>query len=97
MVGESKRHFQRGWRYYSPVDFAFHYVGKSDTNEEQLFTQAKAQLKQQGITYPLVAKPDLGCRGVGVKLVNGDRAQRLYCSIPFSRTLSVASSLGLQC
>lgn len=79
MVGESKHDiFSAAGDITRQWILPFITLEKSDTNEEQLFTQAKEQLKQQGITYPLVAKPDLGCRGVGVKLVNGDQQLKDY-------------------
>jgi hypothetical protein len=36
------------------------------------FESVKVRLQDAGLGYPLVAKPDLGCRGVGVKLIQSD-------------------------
>ncbi|WP_394182649.1 D-alanine--D-alanine ligase [Marinomonas posidonica] len=42
---------------------------KNQSPIEQQLSAALAELKQRNIPFPLVAKPDLGCRGVGVKLL----------------------------
>ena len=39
---------------------------------------AKAALRAAGLTLPVVAKPDLGCRGVGVKLLRTDDDLHAY-------------------
>ncbi|WP_262021789.1 D-alanine--D-alanine ligase [Vibrio quintilis] len=39
------------------------------TVEEQVST-ATARMAEANLTFPVVAKPDLGCRGAGVKLIN---------------------------
>ena len=41
-------------------------------------TAALAQLQRAGIALPVVAKPDLGCRGAGVKLVRTEDDLRNY-------------------
>lgn len=38
-------------------------------NAEQEFEQVQAGLKAAGFTLPLVGKPEIGCRGAGVKLL----------------------------
>jgi hypothetical protein len=39
---------------------------------------AKAALRAAGLALPVVAKPDLGCRGAGVKLLRSDDDLRAY-------------------
>ena len=39
---------------------------------------ARAALRAAGLALPVVAKPDLGCRGVGVKLLRTDHDLRAY-------------------
>ncbi|GAB3487356.1 D-alanine--D-alanine ligase [Marinomonas epiphytica] len=75
MVGESKNDIlklagpiARDW--ISP----FITCQKSSAELEQQVEQALSALAGSNLTFPLVAKPDLGCRGVGVKLIK-DRQQ----------------------
>jgi len=39
---------------------------------------ALARLRSAGLELPVVAKPDLGCRGVGVKLIRSEEQLRRY-------------------
>lgn len=49
---------------------------------------ALAALHHAGLALPVVAKPDLGCRGVGVKLVRDEAALRAYLqAFPAGATL----------
>ncbi|WP_133012225.1 ATP-grasp domain-containing protein [Marinomonas flavescens] len=41
-------------------------------------THAKQELEKANLTFPIVAKPDLGCRGVGVKLVKNEQQLKSY-------------------
>ncbi len=57
-------------------------------------TAALARLAAAGIALPVVAKPDLGCRGAGVKLVrNAGRPAGLPSGLP-GRGASVAAAAG---
>lgn len=42
------------------------------------FSGALASLREPGLSLPLVAKPDLGCRGAGVRPVRSERELREY-------------------
>lgn len=42
-------------------------VQRTDDPVARLWSQLTAQLAEAGLTYPLVAKPDIGCRGAGVR------------------------------
>jgi len=44
-------------------------VSSSGFGPEEQLDRAQQQMKQAGLSFPVVAKPDLGCRGVGVKLI----------------------------
>jgi len=53
----------------------------SCTTEAQLqalTTHALQQLQQHGLSLPVVAKPDLGCRGAGVQLIRTEAALLRY-------------------
>jgi len=45
---------------------------------QALTTQALQQLQQHGLSLPVVAKPDLGCRGAGVQLIRTEAALLRY-------------------
>jgi hypothetical protein len=45
---------------------------------ESLLKRAEEQLKENGIAYPFVAKPDVGQRGAGVQLVRGPAQLSVY-------------------
>lgn len=42
------------------------------------FKAAQAAMKRAGLTYPFVIKPDIGCRGAGVRRVRSDQELRDY-------------------
>lgn len=46
-------------------------VEVGDSSNSEALNNAMAALHEAGLDFPLVAKPDLGCRGAGVKLING--------------------------
>jgi hypothetical protein len=52
--------------------------GKADPDSE--VTAALAQLAAAGLALPVVAKPDLGCRGAGVRLVRTEADLHAYIS-----------------
>ncbi|GLT18676.1 hypothetical protein GCM10007938_24570 [Vibrio zhanjiangensis] len=79
MVGESKHDIfgaagKRAHQWILP----FVALDSLDTKSELLFDSAKIKMKEKSLDYPLVAKPDLGCRGVGVKLVKNDQQLKDY-------------------
>jgi len=43
--------------------------------------QAYAQLRKHDLDFPVVAKPDLGCRGVGVKVIRNIEALEKYIEV----------------
>ncbi len=45
------------------------------------FDIAKTAMQDAGIIYPIIAKPDIGWCGFGVRLVNGDAALKHYLSV----------------
>lgn len=52
---------------------------RRNTSDLQLqFRDAKDALAETHLTYPLVAKPDRGCRGAGVKLIKNDNQLKKY-------------------
>lgn len=84
MVGESKHDilslagsYARQW--VSPFITVF------QTGEDVAEQSSKAyqQMQDNGLDFPIVAKPDLGCRGAGVKLLhNMDQLTQYFESFP---------------
>jgi hypothetical protein len=74
MVGESKRDIlnlagphARTWI------LPFITQSRSQLSTERQLEEAKRALQNNRLSYPLVAKPDKGCRGAGVRLINNDQ------------------------
>ncbi|MDW6004752.1 ATP-grasp domain-containing protein [Vibrio mangrovi] len=71
MVGESKHDIlslagPQAQKWIAP----FITLTRTDEPVEEQTRQAQQTLTQAGLQFPLVAKPDLGCRGAGVRLIN---------------------------
>lgn len=47
---------------------------------------ARAAIAEAGLVYPIVAKPDVGCRGAGVRLIEDDGALARYLAVYPRRT-----------
>ena len=59
---------------------------ESDTD----FKIALAKMQESGITFPLVAKPDVGWQGYGVRLLNKEEELRNYIArYPFEQSLLI--------
>ncbi|MFB9216166.1 D-alanine--D-alanine ligase [Vibrio sinaloensis] len=79
MVGESKHDiFTSAGQKTNQWILPFITLTKTHDSSDILVEQAKQQLEQAQLSYPLVAKPDLGCRGVGVKLIRSDQQLQEY-------------------
>lgn len=81
LVGESKSQILR----QIPAQLgdkiaAFVVVKRSDDNIQTDVSAAKQILADHGLTYPLVAKPDIGCRGMGVQRLMNDTDLTNYLS-----------------
>ena len=50
------------------------------TSPEDAEFQARQNMRQVGLNYPVVAKPDIGCRGAGVRIVRSAHELRDYIS-----------------
>ncbi|MGJ7095462.1 D-alanine--D-alanine ligase [Vibrio hannami] len=79
MVGESKKEIlelagtdAKEWI----LPFTTQRRNNSDT--ELQYRDAKDAIAESKLTYPLVAKPDRGCRGAGVKLIKNDLQLKNY-------------------
>ena len=73
-VGESKADILKLAMQHIPDWTAdFFSVERPDLKDEQSLTLFKLNvlrtMRQKGLVFPVVAKPDMGCRGVGVKLL----------------------------
>jgi hypothetical protein len=44
----------------------------ANTSVSAIVAEAKARMAENGLTWPVVAKPDIGCRGAGVRLMKSD-------------------------
>ncbi|MBU2976839.1 D-alanine--D-alanine ligase [Alteromonas sp. C1M14] len=79
MVGESKNDI---FEAVGPSTKAYilpsYTVTKVEGDDGEILSSILHGLSQQGLAYPLVAKPDLGCRGVGVKLIKSDEDLAAY-------------------
>ncbi len=47
----------------------------------QAFSDTTAAMAEAGITFPAVAKPDIGCRGAGVRVVRDAETLRTYIEV----------------
>ncbi|WP_159651112.1 D-alanine--D-alanine ligase [Vibrio atypicus] len=73
MVGESKHDiFTSAGPHTNGWILPFITLTKPSDGTEMSFESVKVRLQDAGLGYPLVAKPDLGCRGVGVKLIQSE-------------------------
>lgn len=79
MVGESKHDiFASSGDKTKQWILPFITLTKTHEQLETVLEDATQQLKRSSLEYPLVAKPDLGCRGAGVKLLRSDEQLRSY-------------------
>ncbi|MFM2578899.1 D-alanine--D-alanine ligase [Vibrio fortis] len=84
MVGESKHDIlslagSSSQRWISP----FVTLTKTDLSTKVQAEDARRILIQSSLDFPVVAKPDLGCRGAGVKLINTqDQLEEYISSFP---------------
>jgi len=79
MVGESKNDIlelagPQAKKWISP----FVTLTRSDMPEVMLLNDALLAMRDEGIDFPVVAKPDLGCRGVGVQLLDSEEGVLEY-------------------
>ncbi|TMX33283.1 D-alanine--D-alanine ligase [Vibrio sp. Hep-1b-8] len=86
MVGESKHDiFTSAGETANQWILPFITLVKSSNHTDDLLNESLQQLDAANLSYPLVAKPDLGCRGVGVKLIHSNQQLRDYIeSFPLS-------------
>ncbi|MEF1256471.1 D-alanine--D-alanine ligase [Vibrio sp. M260112] len=86
MVGESKHDiFTSAGETANQWILPFITLFKSSNHTDDLLNESLQQLDAANLSYPLVAKPDLGCRGVGVKLIHSNQQLREYIeSFPLS-------------
>lgn len=86
MVGESKHDiFTSAGETANQWILPFITLVKSSNHTDDLLNESLQQLDAANLSYPLVAKPDLGCRGVGVKLIHSNHQLRDYIeSFPLS-------------
>lgn len=86
MVGESKHDiFTSAGETANQWILPFITLTKSSNHTDDLLNESLQKLDAANLSYPLVAKPDLGCRGVGVKLIHSSQQLRDYIeSFPLS-------------
>lgn len=89
LVGESKQALltelgEKGIEHLAPyVTFP-----RTGAGAEKDTAVALAKMEDAGLGYPLVAKPDLGCRGIGVKLIC-DRSDLAHYVAAFPKDLTI--------
>lgn len=59
--------------YLANTTYIFH-----DGNAEKVFKNSLNILEKAKLTYPLVAKPDIGCKGAGVQKIKSENALKEY-------------------
>ena len=65
-------------------------VNRADAAIEMLWPQIEARVEAAGLGYPLVAKPDIGCRGAGVRPIRSPRELRQYAEdFPIGETFLI--------
>ncbi|MEZ8826164.1 D-alanine--D-alanine ligase [Vibrio amylolyticus] len=79
MVGESKSDIlslagKKASQWISP----FITLTKTDDQTLHLLDKAIDEMNKKHLTFPIVAKPDLGCRGAGVKLLHNPEQLKDY-------------------
>jgi hypothetical protein len=86
MVGESKHDIMSlAGEIAKPWISPFVTITKTQESVDHQVTHVLAMLKDANLDFPLVGKPDLGCRGVGVKLLNNQEQLINYIhDFPFS-------------
>lgn len=79
-IGESKDEILKTIYQYLPEYSVKHSLVKKDSalDISIILSQITDQLTQEGISYPFVAKPDLGCRGAGVNLIRSQQELESY-------------------
>ena len=84
MVGESKHDIlSLAGKQSQPWISPFITLTKTDLNSQKQAKDAYSALLQASLDFPIVAKPDLGCRGAGVKLIkNHDQLEQYIDSFP---------------
>ncbi|QUJ70611.1 D-alanine--D-alanine ligase (plasmid) [Photobacterium sp. GJ3] len=79
MVGESKSDIlSQAGRYARQWILPFTTLRRTTQPLDSQIKIIKRCLTQRHLSYPLVAKPDQGCRGAGVKLLHSDADLRAY-------------------
>jgi hypothetical protein len=79
MVGESKHEIMTlAGNVAKPWISSFTTRTKTTESIESQAQSALAAMNENGLFFPLVAKPDLGCRGVGVKLLQDEGQLEQY-------------------
>ncbi|WP_375749915.1 D-alanine--D-alanine ligase [Vibrio sp. HN007] len=79
MVGESKKDIlELAGKDANQWILPFTTLRRNTSNLGLQFRDAKEAIEENRLSYPLVAKPDRGCRGAGVKLVKNDKQLKDY-------------------
>lgn len=90
MIGESKTELLDSAG-STAKDYILPYFTITVSNSKKIDAQViKEHMEQDGFSFPVVAKPDLGCRGAGVQLVQGDTELAHYLKdFPSGQTLVI--------
>ncbi len=70
LVGESKaENFRQAGDYARQFIAPWCRVVNDGVNSKRLLTKTLREMNIEGLSFPLIAKPDMGCRGRGVRIV----------------------------
>jgi hypothetical protein len=79
MVGESKDDILKlAGATAQPWISPFVTLSRTNNSVDNQLQQALAEIEKAGLDFPIVGKPDLGCRGVGVKLLRNQAQLHHY-------------------
>ncbi len=62
----------------NPAPSPEHVTSQTEITQSAFLEQTLAAMKKSGLDFPIVGKPDIGCRGAGVKLLPDSRSLDSY-------------------
>ncbi|WP_281645761.1 ATP-grasp domain-containing protein [Parendozoicomonas sp. Alg238-R29] len=82
LVGESKAdNFLQAGDYAKKFIAPWFHLTNRKNDLVDLLSDAKKKMQQYGLEFPIIAKPDMGCRGEGVRIVRNDEQLEEYFRI----------------
>lgn len=82
LVGESKAdNFLQAGDYARSVIAPWCRVTNNLNNIDDILANSKKKMEESGLQFPIIAKPDMGCRGEGVRIVRNLEELKSYFQI----------------